>query len=155
MDQGNNSRVKARDARRIRDIHELRTAIENYYLENNRYPFDTAYFDTSRGMGDPSNPPSGNDWQVPGGLADLSPKFISITPKDPLNNYDPQYYYYEPVIGQTQYGATCGSQPCAYIISALLENPSSSLANPGCNQCQPAHNYCVSGGGAQLGAPCF
>jgi type II secretion system protein G len=34
----NNARTKARDARRQADIHQLQTALEMYFNENNQYP---------------------------------------------------------------------------------------------------------------------
>src|SRR3989344_1805016 len=77
---------------------------------------------------------------------------IISLPKDPENLNNPNFYYYEPVQGETQFGVTCAvGNACAYIFSARLEGSS---PNPGCNACLGSHNYCISGGGAQPGASC-
>jgi len=34
----NSARLKARDARRLADVRQIQTALEMYFLENNRYP---------------------------------------------------------------------------------------------------------------------
>lgn len=34
----NNSRAKARDARRLADVRQMQTALELYYLDNSKYP---------------------------------------------------------------------------------------------------------------------
>ncbi|HQB76688.1 MAG TPA: prepilin-type N-terminal cleavage/methylation domain-containing protein, partial [bacterium] len=36
----NNARVKSRDARRLSDIKQIRTALEMYFNQNNSYPID-------------------------------------------------------------------------------------------------------------------
>lgn len=52
----NTARFKARDARRLSDIHQLQLALEMYYDSRGRYPAD---------------------------LADLAPAYIGATPIDP------------------------------------------------------------------------
>ena len=37
----NNARVKSRDARRLSDIKQIRTALEMYFDQNNSYPIDS------------------------------------------------------------------------------------------------------------------
>ena len=68
------SRMKARDARRIADLNEIRTALELYYSDNNQYP-----------------PTGWNEWKCSFDdvnwaslQADLE-RYIRTLPKDPLN----------------------------------------------------------------------
>lgn len=149
----NSARAKARDARRIADLRQAASALELYFDTNSQYPPDVVACDTSRGGSVDCTPGTSGvpgEW-VAGGFASVSPAFMSSLPKDPENLNNPNFYYYEPVAGQTQFGVTCGGIACAYIFSARLEG---SNPNPGCNACLGSHNYCITGGGAQLGAPC-
>ncbi|OGE79313.1 MAG: hypothetical protein A2751_04960 [Candidatus Doudnabacteria bacterium RIFCSPHIGHO2_01_FULL_46_14] len=150
----NSARAKARDAKRIADLRQTASALELYFDANNQFPPDVVPCDTSRGGSVNCTPgtngvPSGWDG---GGFYSIYPTFTSSLPKDPENLNNPNFYYYEPVQGETQFGVTCAvGNACAYIFSARLEGSS---PNPGCNACLGSHNYCISGGGAQPGASC-
>lgn len=43
---GANARKKANDSRAKADMHELQTALEQYFSDNNRYPTDLTWQDT-------------------------------------------------------------------------------------------------------------
>jgi prepilin-type N-terminal cleavage/methylation domain-containing protein len=79
----NTARQKSRDARRIADVKQLQTALELYFDSKATYPSSTTQ---------------------------LSPTYISVVPKDPLNQTD---YLYAGVGS----GATCTS----YHLGATLE----------------------------------
>jgi type II secretion system protein G len=67
-----NVRVKGRDARRIADLTQIRTALELYYSTNNEYPTNgywTCSFDAAT-------------WN---GLQTALAPYIKVLPKDPLN----------------------------------------------------------------------
>jgi type II secretion system protein G len=81
----NNSRAKARDARRITDLKQIQTALELYYDTSGQYPLP------SRGSGVWSGhcPSYGDaDDYIP----DLTPNYIASLPRDP--KYDESYYCY-------------------------------------------------------------
>ena len=147
----NSARVKARDAKRKSDLKQITTALEMYYDKYGQYPGEAGWCDSSKGVTAASCAGFvSNSWPT-GGLVSLQTEgIISAMPIDPTNN-DTYYYSYEPVGGQTQFGATCAGGPCAYLLSAKLEGSSPDL---GCNSCLPDRNYCVPGGGAQSYAPC-
>lgn len=99
----NSAREKARDARRQADLKELSKALELYFLDNNRYPPETAC-DSSKGSSatycdrNPSSnhPPTGNDWNTSSGFySALVPTYMSRLPVDPINS-SANYYLYEP-----------------------------------------------------------
>ena len=58
------ARQRARDAKRIADVNQVRTAIELYYDDNGQYPQQATYL----GLG-----------------GDLAPKYLTLLPLDPLN----------------------------------------------------------------------
>lgn len=64
-------RVRARDSKRIADLNQLRTALNNYFDNNSHYPYVPDWvFSTS-----------GGNW-IPG----LTPTFMNQIPVDPKNN---------------------------------------------------------------------
>ncbi len=74
------ARIKARDARRISDFHQVQIALENYYNSNNQYP-----------------PASGAMWyQYWQSLATPLASYLPVLPQDPLFNgtSDANTYYY-------------------------------------------------------------
>lgn len=150
----NDARAKARDTRRIADLRQIATALEAHINATGGYPGEAGWCDSSKGVTATNCVGfSGNFWPSGGGLITLETAgSISKLPVDPLNNTD-FFYYYEPVNNQTQFGTRCATPPCAYILSARLES-SSPHKNPGCLACLPSRDYCISGGGAKLGASC-
>jgi len=70
------ARSKARDAKRIADVNQLRSAIEMYYDDNGHYPASTDL------------------------TADLVPKYMTLIPMDPL---DATAYAYAYQTGTTPY----------------------------------------------------
>jgi len=109
------ARAKARDARRIADLHNLQNALELYYAKFYFYPeSQTSWESFSAILTDP---------QI--GIG------VSSIPKDPLTNVGKTYYYGRSSDGQdyilgaqletkdpaldddidgTQYGVNCGSE---------------------------------------------
>lgn len=153
----NSARARARDAKRIADLRQMATALELYFDANGAYPPDVVSCDTSAGQSGDAPPscspgtdttPGPGDFWTAGGFRLVSPTFISRPPWDPRNTR-PYMYLYEPVQNETQFGVACGASACAFVLSVLLET-SSPLADPGCNSRFPAHNFCISGGGAQI-----
>lgn len=66
------ARQRARDAKRIADINQTRTAVELYYDDNGQYPQQATY----AGLG-----------------ALLVPKYLTLVPTDPLNLAPNTYNY--------------------------------------------------------------
>lgn len=58
------ARQRARDAKRIADVNQIRTALELYFDDNGQYPQQATYAGLSGG---------------------LVPKFLTLLPTDPLN----------------------------------------------------------------------
>jgi type II secretion system protein G len=80
----NTARGNARDARRLADMKQIRTALELFHNEYGRYP------DSTEGL------PSGGETIGTGGAIDtaLQP-FINPVPKDPLHDGSTYYYAYD------------------------------------------------------------
>jgi len=72
----NTARAKARDARRISDIQEVRKALELYYLDHGAYPVVSGWKGTTEGCY--TGPADSND-AIPG----LAPEYIPTIPEDP------------------------------------------------------------------------
>lgn len=66
----NSARVKARDARRIADLNQIRTALNFYYDANNAYPPNNQWVYST----------AGSAW-----ITGISPTYIATVPVDPLN----------------------------------------------------------------------
>jgi prepilin-type N-terminal cleavage/methylation domain-containing protein len=139
----NGARAKARDARRIADIHQMRLALELYFDSNNNYPGEAGWCDSSKNVtavdcvGD-----GGGSWPL-GGIVDVENQgFMSKLPLDPINDAN-FYYEYEPVCGQTQFGVTCATGCCYYRLGAVLENSSNPNYSPNCIFSTTMPNYCV------------
>ncbi len=101
----NGARSKARDARRIADIHQISLALESYYDSNQGH--DGADADT------------GTDYPSLGGTVSASlellvPDFMANEPKDPQTNASYLYAAIGPVAGS----AICNS----YHLGTTLEN---------------------------------
>ena len=75
----NDARAKARDTKRIADLHQIRSALEMYYNDNGYYPPTGCGYDcNSYRISTDAN------WQSTLGVA-LAP-YISALPVDPINN---------------------------------------------------------------------
>ena len=71
----NTARVKARDARRKSDLHQIALALEYYYDANGFYPSTGA-----------TSAVTGGSWSTSGTwISGLSTSFISKVPQDPIN----------------------------------------------------------------------
>ena len=68
----NSARMKARDAKRVSDLHQMRLALEQYYDDKGTYPI-TSYWLHS----------TDSSW---GSLQSLLAPYMSNLPKDPTNN---------------------------------------------------------------------
>ena len=90
----NNARIKARNAKRIADVKEIRTALEMYYNDNGAYPVSTGGVQwdglyTCWGT-------SSTNW-----IAGLVPTYMSALPRDPRNHTtcSEQYIYRSDGVG--------------------------------------------------------
>ena len=97
----NSARVKARDARRVSDLHQIALALENYY---------------DAGVGTGAVGDTGLDY--PTALSSLSPTYLTNVPKDPQTGADYSY---------NSAGCTPANQK--YVIAATLENYNVALAS--------------------------
>jgi len=81
----NTARIKARNARRIADMNQVRLALELFYDTNGKYPVSTGWHGTT-----PNCYSSGADPNpsIPG----LAPTYIPVLPKDP-NPILPSFCY--------------------------------------------------------------
>jgi len=116
----NSAREKARDSRRKADIKQLEIALELNYDKHGAYTQpenmcnDTSY----GGLGACGNAGGSGDWDANSDLRDLiTDGFMSVLPKDPLNNSTCKYTYAPWNAGQSGY--TTGGQ--AYDLCATLE----------------------------------
>lgn len=122
----NDIRAQSRDAKRMADLREIKTAVERYYLENFIYPPE-AWCDSSIGSASVSCPnmiAAGNveeGWDTNSTFytALVGGGYINDLPLDPLNN-EQHYYYYEPI--NSDYGPAPGNQHQGYWIRVRLEN---------------------------------
>lgn len=104
------ARSKARDAKRLADMKQIKIALELYYDANGIYP--------------PCNPCSttgfGSDFTAIG----IKPTYMSTIPSDPLNISTSYGYYYASqykMTGNCSYAST--STNADFIMATRLENP--------------------------------
>lgn len=99
----NSARVKARDARRVSDIHEVRKALELYYSSQGTYPV----LGTANGCSSPTVTVVCQLAEEIGPNAPSNLRFLSSMPRDPdssrhaAGTTDYRYYY-----SDARYGAT-------------------------------------------------
>lgn len=117
------ARSKARDAKRIADLNQLRTAIESYFDSNNSYPAAGCWTSKLGCWG-----PASNDW-VPG----LAPTYISVLPSDPLGGCSLGFQ------GQGRDYAYCSNGTDYKLLSVSPENCSNKSA---ANIIDPANRNC-------------
>ncbi|OGN27390.1 MAG: hypothetical protein A2941_00905 [Candidatus Yanofskybacteria bacterium RIFCSPLOWO2_01_FULL_49_17] len=84
------ARQRARDAKRIADVNQTRTAVELYFDDNSQYP-QVATFSAL------ASTPSGCS-----GSTCFVPKYLALLPKDPLDPTSPHTYRYA-YNGNTKY----------------------------------------------------
>lgn len=98
----NDARAAARDAKRISDLRNMKTALESFYNDFNRYPNET-WCDSSIGASSSDCPTMIANGNVQDGW-DTSSLFyqqfvgggyVVDLPVDPIND-EGYYYYYEP-----------------------------------------------------------
>jgi len=133
----NTARRKARDARRIADLHQIQLALNLYYDANNAYPSVANWVNSIAGC----------NW-IPG----LAPTYIPCVPQDPINTGD------WPWSGATgniyAYGYPQNAFPQDYDLTARLEDPANpqrcelkkwvyhTAGNPGVTSwCPPGYSY--------------
>lgn len=108
----NSAKMKARDARRIQDLSQIRTALELYYNENGYYPKISRW-----ATSEPTSYDSGTGWTS---LQNALSEFMSKLPGDPKPTgssgpWSNGNYHYA-------YGASSNGQ--IYDLVAQLENQS-------------------------------
>jgi prepilin-type N-terminal cleavage/methylation domain-containing protein len=114
-------RARARNAERLSQLKEISKALEFYYSDYNQYPvyaIGAGNCDTSLGEIDCNSPPASGDWDNNiGGLHDLENEdYLTVMPKDPINNNN-NYYQYEVCVANGQ----------TYVLKTVLENPASTF----------------------------
>ena len=105
----NSARAKARDARRLSDIKQIRTALDMYFDSNLTYPANCA------GLGSSSNCMclTSNGWATSGCAGTI---FMQKVPSDPL--------------ATGSYNYTPTSSNSSYYITYTLENGGAQTATP-------------------------
>jgi prepilin-type N-terminal cleavage/methylation domain-containing protein len=90
----NSARAKARDAKRLQDLTQIRTALTMYYTDNGVYPSSSgAWRGNCSGYG--GYPTSGSTGYIP----NLAPTYISVLPVDPKPIGTGNCYLYRSVDG--------------------------------------------------------
>lgn len=110
----------SRDTQRISDLNNLKSALQQYYADEQRYP-NTLQTELANGSaltncsGFATNPP-----------CTVTKTYLNKTPKDPNS----QSYFYRPVLSSSQLDNSCGisgglevGQCHYYILCAKLESP--------------------------------
>lgn len=105
----NSARVKARDARRISDLKQIRLALEFYFNDHNRYPITNGWvFSTSV---------NGPRW-----ITGLVPGYISAVPVDTINSGTEPWITGQYVYAYSAYDNDMYSMPDKYNLIAQLED---------------------------------
>ncbi len=153
-----NSRMKARDARRIADLREVMKALDLYCNENGQYPapnYCAAWYHTwsgwdSNGCGNPTTP----------GLVVTSDNGVSPYLKDFIREFQAPTFSKTSAPESTYFYCTAGVCPVVaamgggnfqhYVLAVYLESPSSSLMQTsltglfyGSRTCGVNNFYCI------------
>ncbi|MDE2213039.1 MAG: prepilin-type N-terminal cleavage/methylation domain-containing protein [Patescibacteria group bacterium] len=126
----NTARSKSRDARRVSDIQEVRTALELYNNDFATYPAVASYSALT---------------------SYLVPNYIAAMPADPEGGS--YAYAYQALASVASTSSTCSSTPCpSYVLRVQLENDNVSILNGSvttgtiggvdCSQ-SPNYYYCI------------
>lgn len=114
----NSARAKARDARRKIDIKQLEIALEYNYDKKGAYT-QPENMGTDCSNGQEAACGTGTDWGPNSDLRDLiTDGFMSVLPKDPINNATYKYTYEPWNVDQYYTGSKAGQQ---YDLCATLE----------------------------------
>ncbi|MFH1611807.1 MAG: type II secretion system protein [bacterium] len=116
----NSVRKKARDAKRKQDLRQLEVALELNYDKHGAYTLpENMCSDTSYGgLGGCGAAGGTGDWDANSDLRDLiTDGFVSVLPKDPINNSTYNYKYEPWNAGDGGYVKACQ----AYDLCAVLE----------------------------------
>lgn len=110
------ARAKSRDAKRIGDLKQVRTALEAYVIDNGGYP--------TCGQVCPNTCDCTTiSWGGNFYALEIKPNYIATLPVDPINNSSYGFFYargYKPN-GNCSYTTT--NSPTDYILATNLENP--------------------------------
>jgi prepilin-type N-terminal cleavage/methylation domain-containing protein len=128
------ARAKARDVRRLADIREVRTALENYRTENGSYPIATAWRGTCTtfNAGGTITTSGPNGW-----VPDLAPKYIPVLPVESKPTDNNCYLYRTTTNGsgfivlahasvetkQSDLAVYVSATPCSPTVPATATNP--------------------------------
>ncbi|MDB5254791.1 MAG: fimbrial protein pilin [Candidatus Nomurabacteria bacterium] len=113
----NSARLKARDAKRMSDLHEIQIALESYYNDNGFYP-------PCNVSGQDACTTTGGSYPPMSAML-IVPQYISSISNDPTNIATQYGYYYTRGFKITGPGITyvqTGSKG-DYILGTRLENP--------------------------------
>jgi len=126
------ARANSRDARRLQDINQIRTALELYYNDNGQYPFpnESGFYASYNSSG------VHKEWSIL--AAELQP-YIEPLPVDPTNVWPLTYFY-----GTDTYSQCPSYDGGSYVLFVATETLSSDWRQyeiQGENG--SAHRYCV------------
>ncbi|HVY72509.1 MAG TPA: type II secretion system protein [Candidatus Paceibacterota bacterium] len=122
----NSARSKARDARRLSDIHNMQAALELYYVDHGAYPNPNAA----------CNGGGGDMWSSWGCWTQVMPtSYISTFPPDPLN-VDLGNCYSQTDCHLYHYCAINNNQ--GYVLAVNLESQLSPVHSPAPSSCTTA-----------------
>jgi prepilin-type N-terminal cleavage/methylation domain-containing protein len=79
----NSARSKGRDARRVRDLTEVRNALELYYADHGSYPNTGGASNVYMDPGCASSPTDPSDQRTADWVPGLAPTYIGELPRDP------------------------------------------------------------------------
>lgn len=115
--------LRSRDAKRVSDLQNLRTALALYYTDQNRYP-------------------SATEFTTSGAVPNFTPTYSPALPADPNDN-DPsngQCTGYTPTFPGTMYAAddfgyryARGTTDQTYVLQACLEDPNNAALGSDCD----------------------
>ncbi len=90
----NTARAKARDSKRLADLHQIELALGAYYADTGSYPVTTSQWwgncDITATWGSGNHPTSGANGWIP----NLAPQYIPELPTDPKPSTNACYLYH-------------------------------------------------------------
>ena len=118
------TRARARDARRVSDITQIRKALELHYADNGNYPLSGGALSPNSGWTNSND----TSWNT---LATALAQYIAL-PKDPVNTAS-GYMGNSNTYVYNFYSRSYGCQQHWYMISYRLEKPN--MVSPGTRSC--------------------